>query len=202
MLKDLIIKKDTDVNARNELVLYYGYLVDDLIDKYFKESTLDEDDVRSIGMEALIRAIDSYVITGDNPHQYFISHCKDNIFYAISHALEAHKNKIKYYGGRFEDAMLVDYGSYEDIIEKLAYSQVAITYIENLSTFDKNILKLYFGIGTKRCTDKEIAEIFGISRCVISKRRVKIIESLSKRLKFDNASSKRNDKSMQKKVDF
>lgn len=202
MIKDLIEEKDTNISARNELVLHYSYLVDNVINKYFKMASLEADDVRSIGIEALIRAIDSYKITGENPHQYFIRHCNDNIFYAVSHALEAHESRIKHYGSRFEDTMLVEYGNFEEIIDKIAFSELSVKYIEELSSYDKSILKLYFGIGTKRCTDKEIAEMFGISRCVISKRRAKIINALCKRLMQDNISLEEKRFQLQKNVDF
>lgn len=200
MIRDLIEQRYEDINARNELVLHYSYLVDAIISKYFNSPNLDTEELRSVGIEALIKAIDSY--EGEYPHYYFIKHCNDNIFYAISHVLSSLRFESKHFVARFEDTKLVEYGEYEEILDRIAFSELSVKYIEKLDSFDKNILKLYFGIGTRKCNDREISEIYGVTRSTISKRRLKIINELNRKLYQDNAALTEKTPEEQKNVDF
>ena len=68
-------------------------------------------------------------------------------------------------------------------IEKEVEHDLLIDFIENLNEREKSIMKMRFGIGGgKEYTQKEVADILGISQSYISRLEKRIIEKMKREL--------------------
>ncbi len=187
-LKYLIRAKTGDEEARNILIEHNLRLVVFLAKKY-ENTTYDIEDLVSIGSIGLIKGIDTYKIDKNIKLATYASRCISNEILMF-----LRKNKRKKAEVSLEDALNYDaegnelhlediLGTDADLVpneyEKQVDKEILSKEIEDLQDRDKEIMTLRYGLNnTKEYTQKEVAEILGISQSYISRIEKKVIRKL------------------------
>lgn len=187
-LKYLIRAKTGDEEARNILIEHNLRLVVFLAKKY-ENTTYDIEDLVSIGSIGLIKGINTYKIDKNIKLATYASRCISNEILMF-----LRKNKRKKAEVSLEDALNYDaegnelhlediLGTYADLVpneyEKQVDKEILSKEIEDLQDRDKEIMTLRYGLNnTKEYTQKEVAEILGISQSYISRIEKKVIRKL------------------------
>lgn len=184
----LIKAKAGDEEARNILIEHNLRLVVFLAKKY--ENTIyDIEDLVSIGSIGLIKGINTYKIDKNIKLATYASRCISNEILMF-----LRKNKRKRAEVSLEDALNYDaegnelhlediLGTEIDLVpneyEKQVDKEVLSEEIEGLSDRDKEIMTLRYGLNnTKEYTQKEVAEMLGISQSYISRIEKKVVRKL------------------------
>lgn len=187
-LKYLIRAKTGDEEARNILIEHNLRLVVFLAKKY-ENTTYDIEDLVSIGSIGLIKGINTYKIDKNIKLATYASRCISNEILMF-----LRKNKRKKAEVSLEDALNYDaegnelhlediLGTDADLVpneyEKQVDKEILSKKIEDLQDRDKEIMTLRYGLNnTKEYTQKEVAEILGISQSYISRIEKKVIRKL------------------------
>ncbi len=184
----LIKAKAGDEEARNVLIEHNLRLVVFLAKKY-ENTTYDIEDLVSIGSIGLIKGINTYKIDKNIKLATYASRCISNEILMF-----LRKNKRKRAEVSLEDALNYDaegnelhlediLGTEIDLVpneyEKQVDKEVLSKEIEGLSDRDKEIMILRYGLNnTKEYTQKEVAEMLGISQSYISRIEKKVVRKL------------------------
>lgn len=187
-LKYLIRAKAGDEEARNILIEHNLRLVVFLAKKY-ENTTYDIEDLVSIGSIGLIKGINTYKIDKNIKLATYASRCISNEILMF-----LRKNKRKKAEVSLEDALNYDaegnelhlediLGTDADLVpneyEKQVDKEILSKEIEDLQDRDKEIMTLRYGLNnTKEYTQKEVAEMLGISQSYISRIEKKVIRKL------------------------
>lgn len=187
-LKYLVRAKAGDEEARNILIEHNLRLVVFLAKKY-ENTTYDIEDLVSIGSIGLIKGINTYKIDKNIKLATYASRCISNEILMF-----LRKNKRKKAEVSLEDALNYDaegnelhlediLGTDADLVpneyEKQVDKEILSKEIEDLQDRDKEIITLRYGLNnTKEYTQKEVAEILGISQSYISRIEKKVIRKL------------------------
>ena len=186
---DYVIKaKEGDIEARNKLIEHNLRLVVFLAKKY-ENTGYDLDDLVSIGSIGLIKGINTYKPDKNIKLATYASRCIANEILMFLRKNKKRKSEVS-----FEDALNYDSEGnelhledilgtdddlvskeYEEKVNKLLLQQE----IEKLKPRDKQIMIMRYGLyNTKEYTQKEVAEILGISQSYISRIEKKVIKNL------------------------
>lgn len=187
-LKYLVRAKAGDEEARNILIEHNLRLVVFLAKKY-ENTTYDIEDLVSIGSIGLIKGINTYKIDKNIKLATYASRCISNEILMF-----LRKNKRKKAEVSLEDALNYDaegnelhlediLGTDADLVpneyEKQVDKEILSKEIEDLPDRDKEIMILRYGLNnTKEYTQKEVAEMLGISQSYISRIEKKVIRKL------------------------
>lgn len=187
-LKYLIRAKAGDEEARNILIEHNLRLVVFLAKKY-ENTTYDIEDLVSIGSIGLIKGINTYKIDKNIKLATYASRCISNEILMF-----LRKNKRKKAEVSLEDALNYDaegnelhlediLGTEIDLVpseyEKQVDKEVLSKEIKELPDRDKEIMTLRYGLNnTKEYTQKEVAEMLGISQSYISRIEKKVVRKL------------------------
>lgn len=187
-LKYLVRAKAGDEEARNILIEHNLRLVVFLAKKY-ENTTYDIEDLVSIGSIGLIKGINTYKIDKNIKLATYASRCISNEILMF-----LRKNKRKKAEVSLEDALNYDaegnelhlediLGTDADLVpneyEKQVDKEILSKEIEDLQDRDKEIMTLRYGLNnTKEYTQKEVAEMLGISQSYISRIEKKVIRKL------------------------
>ena len=191
---DLVIKSNNgDMSARNKLIEHNLRLVVFLAKKYDNANETLEDLV-SIGSIGLIKGIKTYKPDKNIKLATYASRCIENEILMF-----LRKNKRRNAEISFEDSINFDgegnelhledvFGTdpelipkaYEDKIDKI----ILLKEIDKLSDRDKEIIKMRYGLmGSEEYTQKEVADMLGISQSYISRIEKKTIKKLQSLMK-------------------
>ena len=186
---DLLIKAQKgDLKARNKLIEHNLRLVVFIAKKY--ETTLDNlEDIVSIGTIGLIKGINTYKIDKNIRLATYASRCISNEI-----LMYLRKNKKRVSDISFEEALTYDAEGNELHLEDIISEDEDITYreyekqtdieklkkyLDKLNERDKKIMIMRYGLyNTQEYTQKEVAEILGISQSYISRIEKKVIKKL------------------------
>ena len=187
-LKYLIRAKTGDEEARNILIEHNLRLVVFLAKKY-ENTTYDIEDLVSIGSIGLIKGINTYKIDKNIKLATYASRCISNEILMF-----LRKNKRKKAEVSLEDALNYDaegnelhlediLGTEIDLVpseyEKQVDKEILSKEIKELPDRDKEIMTLRYGLNnTKEYTQKEVAEMLGISQSYISRIEKKVVRKL------------------------
>ncbi len=187
-LKYLVRAKAGDEEARNLLIEHNLRLVVFLAKKY-ENTTYDIEDLVSIGSIGLIKGINTYKIDKNIKLATYASRCISNEILMF-----LRKNKRKKAEVSLEDALNYDsegnelhlediLGTDADLVpneyEKQVDKEILSKEIKDLPDRDKEIMTLRYGLNnTKEYTQKEVAELLGISQSYISRIEKKVIRKL------------------------
>jgi len=187
-LKYLVRAKAGDEGARNILIEHNLRLVVFLAKKY-ENTTYDIEDLVSIGSIGLIKGINTYKIDKNIKLATYASRCISNEILMF-----LRKNKRKKAEVSLEDALNYDsegnelhlediLGTDADLVpneyEKQVDKEILSKEIKDLPDRDKEIMILRYGLNnTKEYTQKEVAEMLGISQSYISRIEKKVIRKL------------------------
>ncbi len=179
-----------DESAREELITHNLRLVV-YIARKFENSGVGIEDLISIGTIGLIKAVNTFCPTRNIKLATYSSRCIENeiLMYLRKNAQQRNELSI-------DEPLNVDWdgnelllsdilGSDPDIVnrgvEQEAERDLLLECVSRLSEREQLIMRLRFGIdGNKEHTQKEVADMLGISQSYISRLEKKIIKRLKK----------------------
>ncbi len=189
----LIRLKEGDDTAREKLIEHNLRLVVFLAKKY-EGSGYDIEDLVSIGSIGLIKGINTYKIDKNIKLATYASRCIANEILMFLRKNKRRKTEIS-----FEDALNYDsegnelhlediLGTDEDVVikefESAMDKKMLADEINKLDKRDRQIMILRYGLNnTEEYTQKEVAEMLGISQSYISRIEKKVIKNLKNLLK-------------------
>ena len=187
-----------DKTARDVLIERNLRLVAHIVKKY-QGVDEDLDDLISIGTIGLIKSINTFNPEKNIKLATYASRCIENEI--LMYLRRNNKTKLEV---SIDEPLNVDYdgnelllsdvlGTEEDIIyrgiESEVEEQLLREAIKKLSGRERTIVELRFGLGTKNgeeMTQKEVADLLGISQSYISRLEKKIMKRLKKEIvKFE-----------------
>ena len=180
---------DGDNNARNKLIEHNLRLVVFLAKKY-ENTGVDLEDLVSIGTIGLIKGVNTYKLGKNIKLATYASRCIDNEILMYLRKTKRKKTEIS-----FDDCLSFDsdgnelhledvLGTEEDTVTRPLeeeYDKVILKEeIAKLNERDKEIIELRYGLnGKEELTQKEVADLLGISQSYISRIEKKVIKRLS-----------------------
>ncbi len=182
-----------DLYAKNKLIEHNLRLVVFLAKK-FENTNVDLEDLVSIGSIGLIKGINTYKLGKNIKLATYASRCIDNEILMFLRKNKKRKTEIS-----FEDSLSYDsdgnelhlediLGTEADIvtkeIEKETEKNLMIKEIEKLDDRDKQIIILRYGLFEyEEMTQKDVADLLGISQSYISRIEKKLIKKLTNIIK-------------------
>lgn len=182
-----------DNDARNILIERNLRLVVFLAKKY-ENTKIDLEDLVSIGTIGLIKGVNTYRLDKNIKLATYASRCIDNEILMYLRKTKRKKSEIS-----FEDSLSFDsegnelhlediLGTEDDIVTKPLLDELDRKLlkeeIEKLDKRDREIIEYRYGINKKKeLTQKEVAELLGISQSYISRIEKKVIKRLSQIIK-------------------
>lgn len=183
-----------DMKARDKLIEHNLRLVVFLAKKY-DNTKIDLEDLVSIGTIGLIKGVNTYQNDKNIKLATYASRCIDNEI-----LMYLRKTKRKRTEVSFEDSLSFDGEGNELHLEDVLGTEDNITTkpiedeegknmmyreVSKLPKRDREIIELRYGLnGKKEMTQKEVANLLGISQSYISRIEKKVIKKLSSIIKI------------------
>lgn len=183
--------KDGDPYARDKLIISNIRLVISEIQKKFNTVNYEAQDLISIGIIGLIKAINTYDINKENEFSTYATKCIDNEVLMFIRSIKKQQKEYSieesafYQDNTFKliDVLTSDNNLSEEIVNKYYNEQLyeAIYFIiNNLSERDREIIIHYYGFyDNERMTQKDLSNKYKISQSYISRRINAIILKIS-----------------------
>ena len=184
----LVLASDGDSFARDKLIEHNLRLVVFLAKKY-ENTGVDLEDLVSIGTLALMKGVKTFSVDKNIKLATYASRCIDNEILMYLRKNKKIKTEIS-----FDESLSFDadgnelhledvLGTAPDLVTKPLEDEVnkklMLDEIEKLSERDKEIITLRYGLnGRMEKTQKEVAELLGISQSYISRIEKKVIKRL------------------------
>lgn len=182
-----------DDSAREKLIVHNLRLVV-YIAKKFESSGVSLDDLISIGTIGLIKAVNTFSPEKNIKLATYASRCIENEILMYLRKIASQKMVVS-----LDEPLNVDWDGNElmlaDVlgsdgdeisreIEEDDEKRILMQIIEDLPEREKTIIEMRFGIGNREeLTQKEVADIMGISQSYISRLEKRIIRKLGNKLK-------------------
>lgn len=182
-----------DENAKNILIEHNLRLVAHIVKKYADEKNLE--DLISIGTIGLIKGINTFNAEKNSRLSTYIARCIENEVLMVMRSSKKLQNEVSMDESigtdkegnnmTFSDILTADSADIADTIyEKIEIQKLYDAMRRVLKPNEINIVCWRYGLNnTRRKTQKEIAEILGISRSYVSRIEKKCLEKLSDELK-------------------
>ena len=183
-----------DLKARDKLIEHNLRLVVYLSKKY-ENTKVELEDLVSIGTIGLIKGINTYKNDKNIKLATYASRCIDNEI-----LMYLRKNKKRKADVSLDESLSFDsegnelhlediLGTEKDIVtkdlEENDMRKIMLKEIGKLNERDKQIMVLRYGLNdTKEYTQKEVAELLGISQSYISRIEKKVIKKISSMIKI------------------
>ena len=177
-----------DVIAKTKLIEHNLRLVVFLAKKY-ENTNVDLEDLVSIGTIGLIKGINTYKMGKNIKLATYASRCIDNEILMFLRKNKKRKSEIS-----FEDSLSYDaegnelhledvLGTDKDIVPKKLEDKIEkkllVRELDKLSERDRKIMILRYGLfGYEEVTQKDVADMLGISQSYISRIEKKVIKKL------------------------
>ena len=184
----LVLASDGDSFARDKLIEHNLRLVVFLAKKY-ENTGVDLEDLVSIGTIGLMKGVKTFSVDKNIKLATYASRCIDNEILMYLRKNKKIKTEIS-----FDESLSFDadgnelhledvLGTSPDLVTKPLEDEVnkklMLDEIEKLSERDKEIITLRYGLnGRMEKTQKEVAELLGISQSYISRIEKKVIKRL------------------------
>ena len=183
-----------DKDAKNKLIVHNLRLVVFLAKKY-ENTKIDLEDLVSIGTIGLIKGVNTYKLDKNIKLATYASRCIDNeilmylrktkkkrteVSFEDSLSYDAEGNELHLEDVLGTEADIVTKGLDDKLDRKMLYEEVS-----KLKGRDKEIIEYRYGLnGKKEMTQKEVANLLGISQSYISRIEKKVIKQLSNIIKI------------------
>lgn len=183
-----------DQQARDKLIVHNLRLVV-YIAKKFESTGIGIEDLVSIGTIGLIKAVKTFCPTKNIKFATYASRCIENEILMFLRKSSQYRNDLS-----IDEPLNIDYdgnelllsdilGTEDDIvnkgIENEAEREILRDAVSELCDREREIMEMRFGlIDGKEKTQKEVAELIGISQSYISRLEKKIIKKL--RIKLES----------------
>lgn len=182
-----------DEFARNKLIEHNLRLVVFLAKKY-ENTNIDLEDLVSIGTIGLIKGVNTYKLDKNIKLATYASRCIDNEILMYLRKTKRRRSEVS-----FEDSLSFDaegnelhledvLGTESDIVtrglEDETNKELLKSEIDKLNDRDREIIELRYGLnGKEELTQKEVADLLGISQSYISRIEKKVIKKLGATIK-------------------
>jgi len=190
--KYLELCRDGDMNARDKLIEHNLRLVAHVVRKYYTSSKNTEDLI-SVGTIGLIKAVDSFNCSSGTKFATYAAKCIQNEILMLFRSqkklgcevslndtidIDKDGNPLTYL-----DIISVEDTIADDLDEKIQINKALVYIKRNLDDREKQILIMRYGLGnTKAYTQREVAQILGISRSYVSRIEKSSLEKINKYL--------------------
>ena len=193
---DLLIKaKKGDIEAKNKLIEHNLRLVVFLAKKY-ENTGYELEDLVSIGSIGLIKGIETYKIDKNIKLATYASRCIANEILMFLRKNKKRKKEISLEDSlnydaegnelHLEDILGTDTDLVSDEYEKGVEKNLVAREINKLNPREKQIMVLRYGLNnTESYTQKEVADMLGISQSYISRIEKKVIKNIKELVKTD-----------------
>jgi RNA polymerase sporulation-specific sigma factor len=181
-----------DATAKSKLIEHNLRLVV-YIAKKFENTNVDIEDLISVGTIGLIKAVNSFDEAKQIKLATYASRCIENEILMHLRKVVKTRNELS-----LDEPLNVDWegnvlllsdvlGTESDVIYKDVENdverEILIASFNKLPPRERQIVKLRFGIlGSPKKTQKEIADMFGISQSYISRLEKKVMKKLKKEM--------------------
>ncbi len=181
-----------DATAKSKLIEHNLRLVV-YIAKKFENTNVDIEDLISVGTIGLIKAVNSFDEAKQIKLATYASRCIENEILMHLRKVVKTRNELS-----LDEPLNVDWegnvlllsdvlGTESDVIYKDVENdverEILIASFNKLPPRERQIVKLRFGIlGSPKKTQKEIADMFGISQSYISRLEKKVLKKLKKEM--------------------
>ena len=190
----LVMATDGDIHARDKLIEHNLRLVVFLAKKY-ENTGVDLEDLVSIGTIGLIKGINTFKTDKNIKLATYASRCIDNEILMYLRKIKRSKTEVSIDASLSLDAEgnelhLEDIlGTESDIvtknIEEETDKKLMIDEVMRLNPRDRDIIILRYGLmGHNELTQKEVADLLGISQSYISRIEKKVIRRLKNIIKY------------------
>lgn len=181
-----------DKSATDTLIIHNLRLVV-YISKKFENTGIGIEDLVSIGTIGLIKAVNTFCPSKNIKLATYASRCIENEILMYLRKNGQQKNEIS-----IDEPLNVDWDGNELLLSDILGSDgdeinrnmeledekdILLKIISKLGTREKTIMTMRFGLGgTKEYTQKEVADILGISQSYISRLEKKIIAKIKREM--------------------
>ena len=159
------------------------------LSKKYENTGIDLEDLVSIGSVGLIKGVNTYKLDKNIKLATYASRCIDNEILMFLRKNKKRRGEISFednlsYDSEGNELHLEDVlGTDSDIVtkglEKEIEKKMLYEEIDNLSERDRKIMILRYGLfGTEEMTQKDVANMLGISQSYISRIEKKVIRRL------------------------
>lgn len=183
----------TDEKKARELLIVHNLRLVVYIAKKFESTGIGIEDLISIGSIGLIKAVKTFCPDKNIKLATYASRCIENEILMFLRKSTQYRNEIS-----IDEPLNIDWdgnelllsdilGTEDDTINKGIESEVEkellLKEIEMLNQREKQIMQMRFGlISGKEMTQKQVADVLGISQSYISRLEKRIIKSIRKNL--------------------
>ena len=180
---------ETDQPSARQTLITHNLRLVVYIAKKFESTGIGIEDLVSIGTIGLIKAVNTFCPSKNIKLATYASRCIENEILMFLRKASQYKNELS-----IDEPLNIDWdgnelllsdilGTDEDVvngnIENEAERSILIDAVEKLPERERCIMKMRFGIpGGKEMTQKEVAELLGISQSYISRLEKRIIKKL------------------------
>lgn len=186
-----------DKEARNKLILHNLRLVTYVIQKKFKNTLMEYDDLLSVGTIGLIKAIDTFDINKNKKLSTYAYICIVNEILMYINSNKNHINNLSMHdivtsdsdGNSItvEDTLTNKY--YDDIDESLINeieNKLLYNALNILPERDQYVIVKLFGLyDNNKQTQSEVSKSIGVERSMVSRIRTAALDKLKRKLEFD-----------------
>ena len=181
-----------DMEARNKLIEHNLRLVAHIMKKYYTANG-DQDDLISIGTIGLIKGISTFDASKGARLATYAARCVENEILmhfrsqrktsndvSLSDCIETGKDGAAL---SLMDVICSDEDLFEQLSDKEIYTKLYEKIDQCLAPREKKIIQLRYGVGNQKpLTQREIADLCGISRSYVSRIEKKALQKLEKAL--------------------
>lgn len=182
-------RKQGDLKAREKLITHNLRLVVHIVGKYAGTVRIEADDLISVGVIGLMKAVDSFDYDKGAQLGTYASRCIDNEILMVLRSNKKHKEDVSINtvicgdkeGNEF---CLSDIIPSDEDLEDTADTNFLIDRVSEvidsmLSPREKEVLEKRYGLnGCDVLTQNEVAEQLGISRSYVSRIEAKALETI------------------------
>ena len=190
----LVMAMDGDIHARDVLIEHNLRLVVFLAKKY-ENTKVDLEDLVSIGTIGLIKGINTFKPDKNIKLATYASRCIDNEILMYLRKIKKTKTEVSIDASlslddegnelHLEDILGTDADIVTKGIEEETDKKLMLDEVMKLNPRDRDIIILRYGLmGHNELTQKEVAELLGISQSYISRIEKKVIRRLKNIVKY------------------
>ncbi len=191
--KEVFLRLERNDEAAREILTVHNLRLVVYIAKKFESTGINVEDLISIGTIGLIKAVNTFRPQKNIKLATYASRCIENEILMHLRKNQSHKNEVSIdeplnidWDGNellISDILGTDPDSINRPIEDEAEKNLLLNAISHLGERERTIMYLRFGLmGQEEKTQKEVADIIGISQSYISRLEKRIIKKLKKEL--------------------
>lgn len=183
---------DGDIEAKNKLIEHNLRLTAHIAKK-FSVGNYDNDELISIGTIGLIKGVNTFKADKKTRLSTYVSRCIENELLMWIRSQKKYKSDLSIQQAlgvdkdgnevTFEDKLCDSGNSVDNQVEiKMQINNMTLILEDVLNKDELLVIKYRYGLNCKELTQREIADIMGISRSYVSRIEKKALKKLEKAL--------------------